>query len=53
MANVRLQITLPPEAVEKLDKLTKDTGLSKSAIITLAISSLHADQIASGKAIII
>lgn len=40
----RYQVTLKEDTAQKLEKLAKDLGLSKSAVITLALQMYHEEK---------
>lgn len=41
MVNNRLMITLPPEVIRQLEKLSDEKGLSKSALILQALLNTY------------
>lgn len=44
MSSKRVQITLPQVIFEKMEKMREETGLTKSALIALAIDTLHKER---------
>ncbi len=42
--NVKVQITLAPVIVEKLDEIKKNKGLGRSAVIALAVEKLWREE---------
>lgn len=42
--NVRLQVMLSPKIIEKVQKLTEMKGLSKAAIVTIAVEKLWKEE---------
>jgi hypothetical protein len=44
MAGKKIQITLPPEVFEKLERMSKKTSQKKSAVIISAINTIYALQ---------
>jgi predicted DNA-binding protein len=44
MAGKKIQITLPPEVFEKLERMSKKTSQKKSVVIISAINTIYALQ---------
>jgi len=47
--NVRLQVMLSPKTFEKLQNLVVEKGLSKAAIVTLALDKLWKEEVGDGQ----